>query len=183
MPTPRAPQREEDEPLAMTWTVGRVAGVVVMVIMIGFWAWIFTGGPKQANPDRLDDRAFVDRTEQRCVGLLAGLKTLPNAADIHTAADRADVLDQATAKVAAMVKATEADAPRRGGDAKSLQGWFKDWHAYLGDRRDFARRLRKDPKAQFYVSESALKDTVDTTIETFSDVNDMPDCATPGDVG
>lgn len=86
-----------------------------------------------------------------------------------------------------MVADLEADAPRTGDDAVSLKGWFRpDWHTYLDDRRDFAARLAKDPKAEMFVSRSNIaniKDTVDRTIQVFAEVNDIRACATPGDVG
>ena len=184
MPRPRPPVREEDEPMAMTWTAGRVAAVTIIVLTIGFWVWVFAGGPDQANPDRLADRSYVDRTEKACYSLKRDLAKLPNAADIRSADHRAEVLDQATAKVSTMVRTIEADAPTKGDDGKRLRGWFEDWHAYLGDRADYAERLRADPKARFYVSQNKrLKASVDDTIQTFADVNAMADCETPGDVG
>ena len=163
--------------------VGRILTVVAVLAMVGFWAWIFAGGPKRANPDRLDDRAFVAQTARRCDTLRADLKRLPNAADATSAAARADVLDRANARVTRFVDAVAADAPQSDGDAKSVDGWIADWRRYVADREDFARRLRSNPDARLYVSKSKLGDTVDRTIEVFADVNDMPDCATPGDVG
>lgn len=169
--------------MSWRWRAGRVAMVLAVLAMVGFWAWIFAGGPKKTNPDRLDDRAFVERTVDRCDALRTDLRTLPNAATTASASARADVLDRANERVAAFVAAVEADAPRRGGDATSVNGWLADWRRYLADRRDFARRLRRDPKAQLRLSLSPLKDGVDQTIEVFADVNDMASCATPGDVG
>lgn len=170
--------------MAMTWSVGRVLAIVVVVATVIFWLWVFAGGADKPNPDRLADRAYVARTEATCLSLVQDLKHLPNAARIHSATHRADVLDQATAEVQAMVDTIEADAPRHGTDALSLRDWFADWHAYLGDRRAYARELRANPKARFTVSTNKrLHAGVDDTIETFADVNAMPDCATPGDVG
>lgn len=173
----------DDEPTTLRWKAGRVAMVVAILAMVVFWAWIFAGGPRKANPDRLRDRAFVQRTADRCDALRTDLRTLPNAAATNNAAARADVLDRANTRVAAFVRAVEADAPRRGDDVKSVRGWLADWRRYLADRGDFSRRLRRDPKAQLRLSQSPLKDGVDQTIEVFADVNDMASCATPGDVG
>jgi hypothetical protein len=86
--------------------------------------------------------------------------------------------------VAAMVDDISEGAPTTGDDGKSLKLWFADWRTYVQDREAFADALRTDPDAKFLVSENAeLHDSVDKTIEIFADVNDMPDCATPGDVG
>ncbi len=177
------PDAAPDQPLAQRWTWGRVAIVVAVLVMVGFWAWIFSGAPKRANPDRLSDRAFVTRTEQRCRKLDRDLTRLPNAEDTTTPVARAEVLDRANDRVARFVDAIAADARRSGRDVRSVDGWIKDWRTYVNDRRDFADRLRKNPDARFYVSKSKLGDTVDGTIKVFADVNDMSACATPGDVG
>lgn len=183
MPAPTVETREADEPLAMTWSAGRIVGVIAVLAMALFWIWIFAGGPKKTNPDRLDDRAFVTRTAQRCDDLRADLADLPNAADIDRAATRADVLDRATDRVEAFVVATRADAPKTGDDATSVRGWLKDWDTYIANRRDFAQRLRKDPGARFLLDENPGGDPIDKPIEVFAQVNDMRQCATPGDVG
>lgn len=175
---------ELDEPLAMSWTVGRVLAVMVVVSVILFWGWIFTGGPKKDNPDRLDDRAYVSFAQERCVQLTGDLAGLPNAFTAETATDRADVIDEANVLVSSMVDDLEARAPTEGDDGKSLRGWIADWRTYVGDRETYADRLREDPEALFQITENTkLRDGVDKTIEIFADVNDMPECATPGDVG
>lgn len=178
------PPPEADEPLARSSRVWRILAVVAALAMALFWIWILAGGPRKANPDRLDDRAYASQAEQRCQVLLRELKALPQAQAIDSATERADVLDRATAMATSTVDDLEAAAPRTGDDRVRLEGWLGDWRQYLGDRTDFATRLRADPDARFFVSENErLRDPVDKTIEVFADVNDMPSCATPGDVG
>lgn len=175
---------EVDEPLAMSWTVGRVLAVTVAVATVLFWAWIFTGGPKKANPDRLDDRSYVSFAQERCVQLTGDLAQLPNAVAAETAAERADVIDEANVLVTSMVDDLEDRAPTDGDDGKSVSGWIADWRTYVGDRETYADGLREDPDTLFQITENVeLRDGVDKTIEIFADVNDMPECATPGDVG
>ena len=174
---------EVDEPLAMRWSVGRVLGVLTMVLIAVFWAAVFAGIFKRDNFDRLDDRAFVARTEARCDTLLEDLAELPNGSFIEDPVERARVLDEATDLVEAMVDAIDADAPTAGDDGKSVRGWIADWRAYVANRRDYADRLRVDPEARLLLDQSLGGDSVDKPIEIFADVNDMPTCATPGDVG
>lgn len=177
-------ESEVEEPLGMSWTIGRVLAVVVSLAMIAFWAWIFAGGPKKVNPDRLDDRAYVAFAKERCQTLRDDIAELPNAVAAKTAAERADVLDQSNLLVARMVHDLEAKAPRTGDDGISLKGWLADWRTYVDDREDYAARLRTDPNARMDVTENKeFKDGVDETIRVFADVNDMPTCRTPGDVG
>ncbi len=183
MPRPADPAREVDEPLAMTWPWGRVATVVAVLVMVGFWAWIIAGGPAKQNPDRLDDRAYVERSSVRCRALLDDLAVLPNATKVTSAGERADVLDQANVLLSAMVDDLEADAPRTGDDASSVKGWLKDWRTYISNREDYAAQLRIDKNARFLLDANEAGDPVDRPIEIFADLNEMPDCATPGDVG
>lgn len=165
----------------MVW---RSLAVVAALAMVLFWLWIFTGGPRKANPDRLDDRAFVESAEARCDRLLTDLQELPAASEATSAADRAATLERTNVLVTNMVDDLEADAPLSGDDRISLGGWFRDWRTYLEDRRSYAENLRVDPDAQLRITENTeLRDGVDKTIEIFANRNDMPSCATPGDVG
>ena len=184
MAQPSAPQ-DLDEPLAMRWSVGRVLALVVSVSLVVFWIWIFSGAPARPNPDRLDDRAYVARAQARCEQLLDDLAELPGPGEFGTADNRADVLLQANALVTDMVDDLEADAPKTGDDAVRTKGWIADWRTYLAERADYAARLREDPDAKLLITVNAdLQDPVDKTIQIFADdVNEMPACATPGDVG
>jgi hypothetical protein len=167
----------------MRWTIWRVVVVLVVLSMVGFWAWIFAGGPARKNPDELTDRRYVARIERRCRTLRADLAQLPNAASITSATKRADVLDAANVELTAMVDDLEAWAPTTGDDATSVEGWIKDWRTYLKDRRAYADALRTDPQARLLLDLSPLGDSVDKTIQVFTQVNAMPACDTPGDVG
>lgn len=93
------------------------------------------------------------------------------------------MLDQANVLLSAMVDDLEADAPRTGDDASSVKGWLKDWRTYISNREDYAAQLRIDKNARFLLDANEAGDPVDRPIEIFADLNEMPDCATPGDVG
>jgi hypothetical protein len=168
----------------MTTTALRALAVLAALAMILFWGWILTGGPKKANPDRLDDRAYVTWAKARCTTLREDLATLPNAVTAKTAAARADTLDRANAMVSTFIDDLTAKAPTTGDDGVRLRGWLGDWRTYEGDRERYADELRVDPKAQMVVSEHPkFRNGVDETIRVFADVNDMRECRTPGDVG
>ncbi|MCU1499590.1 MAG: hypothetical protein JWM47_3543 [Acidimicrobiales bacterium] len=184
MPVETTPMPEVGQPLAPHRRGWRILAVVVGLAIALFWIWIFAGGPEKANPDRLQDRAYVEQAQQRCEALRTDLDALPQASTAATADERADVVERANRLVQAMVADIEADAPTADGDREVLDRWFDDWHAYLDDRAGYVDALRADPDAKFLVTENdELHDTVDRTIEVFADVNDMPACATPGDVG
>jgi hypothetical protein len=178
---PPEPASAPDE--GRRWTVGKVATVVVVLAMVGFWAWIFAGGPAKENPDRIADRAYVARLEDRCQALRTEIGKLPPAEDTPDHAERAAVLDQANAAIAAFIDDVAAGAPKTGDAAASLKGWLTDWRTYLRDRETYADRLRTDPKARLQIDETTVGsgDGVDKAIEVFAQVNEIDACATPGD--
>lgn len=177
-------QEVVDEPMSVRSTVQRVLVVAVILGLFAFWLWIFSGAPRADHADEVKDREFVERTHLRCRTLRVELSGLPDATESATPAERADVVEESTAMVARMVDEIEADFPDDPEDLEVLEQWIADWRTYISDRSDYARRVRKDPDAQFQVTENErVHRGVDDTIRNFADVNDMPDCATPGDVG
>lgn len=179
--TPAAP--EQDGPYRMGFTWGRGLAIGAVVLMVIFWIWIFSGAAKKDNPDYLQDRAYAESLEERCQALRDDLEDLPNAADLTTQDQRADVLDDANVLVGQFIDDVAADAPKSGDASISMKGWLADWRIYLSDREDYADRLRTEENAQMLVSPSKLGDSVDKTIQIFTQVNDIPACDTPGDVG
>ena len=174
---------EGEAPLAMTWTTGRVAAVVAILAIALFWAWVFSGAPAKQNPDYLDDRTYAAALEARCTELRTDIGELPRASETPERLDRAEVIDQANAMIGEFIDDVSAAAPTTGEAGTAMEGWLADWRTYLADREDYVDRLRNDEGDRFYVDESPLGDTVDRTIEVFADINRIPDCATPGDVG
>lgn len=172
-------RRRADGPV----TVGRVLTVVAVLVMVGFWAWILSGAPRRANPDRVADRRYVASLAGRCRAAGRSIDALPAAADTRTAAERADVVDQATSILTRLVDRIEGDAPRSGDDAKRITGWVRDWRIYLRDRREYASRLRVDEQTKFLLDPNRAGDPIDRPIKNFADINDMPACDPPGDVG
>lgn len=162
--------------------VGRVLVVVVVLGIVVFWAWIFSGAPRRQNPDYLSDRRWVTVAERRCASARERLADLPDATTTDDASTRARVLDQATELLDAMVDDLAVPPPDNPADAGLVRQWVGDWRSYLAARHDYADRLRVDPDARLLLDEK-YNDPLDTVIETFADVNAMPSCATPGDVG
>lgn len=185
----RAPRKqplpnEEDGPYRMGFTWGRGLAIGAVVAMVVFWIWIFSGAPAKQNPDKLQDEAYVSQLEDQCQALRDDLDDLPNAADLDTAAQRADVLDDANVLVAGFIDEVEAGAPTSGDAGVTMEGWITDWRTYLANREDYADRLRTDSGAQLLLDRSTIgTDSVDKAIQIFTQVNEIPACETPGDVG
>lgn len=167
----------------MRVTVGRVAVVVTVLVIAGFWIWVFSGAPRKKNPDYLADRAFAERTQQRCERTDQSLRSLPRAEDARSATERADVVDRATDDLQAMVDRIAADQADNPSDDRIVDLWLDDWRIYLQNRREYATALRRDETARFLVDEKPrANDSYDLVIENFADINDIPECAPPLDV-
>jgi hypothetical protein len=156
--------------------VAGIAGVVVM------WIYAFFG--EVPAPARLDDRTFPPVAEPICARARHDIEQLPRAfetGDDHLA--RADVVDRATVRLAAMVAELRATVPAAETTRRRVSLWLDDWDIYLDDRRDYTARLRVDRFAKFHVTQSDRdRRQINSALDNFAKVNTMASCATPEDV-
>lgn len=162
-------------------TVGRVAAALVALGIALLWLYALTR-PKTEPPDRFDDPAIAEQAEAICAATLVDLASLPPAFEAATAGERADVIDQSNVELQAMVADIHEVPKVTERDNRMMNEWLGDWETYIGNRADYARRLREDPDARFYVSEKASQQ-ITKPIDRFAEDNLMPSCKTPGDVG
>lgn len=157
--------------------------VTVIIVSALVWIYALSGAARRDPPNKLSVPDFATAAEPICADAMAALDALPAAATASGPQERADVLDEGGAILSAMVddglRPLAPTAPAR--DAEMVQEWLSDWDTYIADRAGYADRLREDPDARFYVSE---KERMQITkgIDDLAEVNEMPSCATPGDV-
>jgi hypothetical protein len=187
-PAPAAdPAPADDEPAGWRWTPTRVLLTCIALALVAMWGYVLylAFGPGRQPPiDRLDDPAFARAAEVRCAEALEVVEGLPVANASPTASDRADVLDQADAAYAAMLDDLDGmtDLAPAGDQRRRATEWLADWRTYLGDREDYADRLRTDPGARLLVSEKPGEGRQITGwIDEFAKANDMPSCVSPLD--
>jgi len=60
--------------------------------------------------------------------------------------------------------------------------WLEDWERYSADRRRYAVALRSDASARFTLT-ARNGSNYTRTMDAMADLNGMPSCQTPGDVG
>jgi len=180
--TPDAPPKR--------FSVSRVLVVLTVLSMTLLWIWILSGEPKRRNPDYLADRAWVERAGERCDEALAAIDDLPEATSADTPQDRVATVDRANTVVADLVADLRADEPDDSADDRRVvKLWLDDWDRFLDARVDYADRLRAyDPGSdaeipRFLLPENQKGDGIDRPIKSFADVNEIPQCAAPGDVG
>lgn len=168
------------------FTLGRLLAALVAVGLAGMWGyvWIYhlSGQGERDMPDRLDDLAWTREADQICAAYAERIADLPGAHNAATADERADVIDQATDEIAAMLVEIEALVPTGDSrDARITADWLADYRIWLGDRYRFADALRDDPGARFLVTEKAGR-YVNAPVDRFARVNEMEACMTFGDV-
>ena len=181
---------DEETPDRRRWTVGRMAATLVLVSSFGFWIWAFSPWAPRDNPDRLDDRAFVDAAEQRCVAADDLIAAMPSAREAESAIDRADQVEAGTRHVEAMVADLRDLASMVDSVAERdiLFKWFIDWDQYIDDRWAHVERLRtadentSDRDLAFVLSAVVGGGIYTQRLDGFARVNDMDACLIPGDV-
>ncbi|MDY7106414.1 MAG: hypothetical protein S0880_34960 [Actinomycetota bacterium] len=158
-----------------------LAGVVVVGSFL-LWAYAFSGLARRDAPDTLDDASFAADAEPICAAAVADIDQLPPAMNFGDDPEgRADVLDRATDRLAAMVADLETVATGTDRDRRIVDAWLSDWRTYLSDRRRFAEVIRVDEDEPFQLTAREGR-AITAPMNRMATVNDMPSCTTPGDV-
>ena len=162
--------------------LGRWLAILAVAAIALMWLYVFSGAAAEDPPDQLHDETYARAAEPRCAAAVEELEELPFAGDAETAAERADVLDDANTILTAMIDdlaAIEVDNER---DQDFVDRWIADWRTYLEDRARYAGNLRTDEDAELLVTARANRH-ITLTIDRFASkiVNDMESCSTPLD--
>jgi hypothetical protein len=168
---------------ARRWSPTRVLVVLVIVAMLAMWGYVLYlafGPGRQPPPDQLADPTFARQSQARCEAAHADVAALPRAVEAESAAERAEIIDQANERFSAMIDEIEPLRPD-GEDGEIVAAWIADWRTYLADREAFADALRTDPDARLFVT-ARDREQVTEYIDAFAADNHMAACATPIDV-
>jgi hypothetical protein len=182
------------EPRSRRFSISRLLVVAAVLSMTLLWIWILSGAPKRRNPDYLHDRAWVAKAGEHCDEAVARIDDLPQATTAATPRERVETVEQANGILVDLVADLRADQPGGSGDDRTddrrvVKLWLDDWDRFLDARVDYAERLRAyEPEGdadipRFLLPENPKGDGIDRPIKSFADVNEIPQCATPGDVG
>lgn len=178
------PSRAEVDPGAggRRRVLALVAAAAFTLAMVAMWVWILFVYDPGLLIDELEDRTFPTEAEQVCAAAIEDIAELPPAESTEDPTERADVIDTANASLSTMVMQLSGLAPADPPEAaEAITEWLGDWRTHLGDRQRYADALRVDPEARFTETPKGTKQ-ISRAIDSYAQVNDMPSCATPGDV-
>jgi hypothetical protein len=180
------PVTEDDNEPRSPWTlVGRVAVIVLALSLAAMWIFAFFGD--HGVPGRLEDPVFPALAQPVCEATQDRIDQLPRADQTPTAAGRADVVDQATDDLDAMLVELRGLVPARTAatehEVDAVTQWIDDWQIYVQDRRDYTAQLRVDPMTRFAVTQSDRdKRQVTSALDRFAEINGMGACTIPDDL-
>lgn len=154
------------------------------MVNVAFWAailgWTVVSGDVE-TPDRLPDRAFPAAAEPRCAQTAADIEDLGLPTEVETPAERADLVDTENGLLRAMVDDLAGLDRPTGEPGEWVGAWLADWRVHIEDRQAWADGLRAGDDGPFVESDRG-GEQISKGIDNFAEVNDMPSCATAGDV-
>jgi hypothetical protein len=170
-----------DDTAGRHWTPTGIALVVAVIAIIAMWAYILGPWRSREVPTTLEDLTYAERAEPLCAAAQARIDELPPAATARTPQERAEVLDDANAIVAALVAVLHEINPLVAADRQYVDQWMADWDSYLDSRLAYASTLASGLDDRFSV-EAEHGRPITQRMDGFADLNDMPSCFVPLDV-
>lgn len=156
----------------------------LLVGCLAFWGailgWTVAADPGNP-PSYLTDRTFPAAAEDICAETMALVATFGNGAEVETMEERAVLVERQDGEFLAMIDELRRLPRPDGEEGEWVAEWLDDWETHVGDRQDWAERLHagEDPP---FVETPKGGDQVSEAIDQFAETNEMPSCATLGDV-
>jgi len=162
----------------------RTALVVVAVLaVVAAWIYVLFVYRPAKQIDELTDRTFPTAAEKICAATMAKVDALPIASTAANPKERGDTVASANAELSSMVDQLRSVQPD--GDTpedKGVREWVDDWQQHVDDREVYAADLQSGEDARFLESTKGARQ-LSRAIDAFAQVNRMPACETPEDVG
>jgi len=164
----------------------RALALVMLAVFVVFWSWVFLFASKEAV-NRIDDRAWAERAEARCLQATEARYELINLTRIDQATpelirQRADIVDQSTTILEQMLADIVAVQPFDEKGQAIVPQWEADYRIYLEDRRTYARQLRESGENLPFYETATDGIPISERIATFAGDNEMSECAPPLDL-
>jgi hypothetical protein len=183
-PTPTSPSTGApsgtDEPRR---GIKSVLVVTVVAALVLGWIYVLFVYRPEKQIDELTDRAFPVSAEQICKSAMQQVDELPIASMAANPKERGETVAEANAVLATMVAELEKVAPTGSTpEDKGVREWVGDWDQHVKDRTVYADELQAGEDARFLESTKGARQ-LSRAIDAFAQVNKMPSCETPQDVG
>ena len=166
--------------LSVAAVVQIAIGLAVLVGWAAIYVWTVTGD-RSDPPDRLQDPAFAAAAEPICAATRTEIEALGLPTEVSSPAERAAMVGEENALLLAMLDDIESLPGPAGEDADWIRQWLQDWRLHVQDRQDWADDLAAGDD-HLFVESARAGEQVSKVVDNFAEVNDMPSCATPGDV-
>ena len=151
-----------------------------------FWVWALFFPPTKQSVAKVDDVAWTVRASEICDQAnlerdkLVDLRRI-DTVDGNALAERADIIDKATAIVQKMLDDVTAQVPTGPKDADLMNTWKDIYQGWINERIDYTAVLRTGENAPF--AESMLEGgPVSDYINDFAIANRMKSCSSPMDL-
>lgn len=167
----------------------RILQIFLGAICLGiavFWVWALFFPPTKQSVAKVDDVAWTVRAAEICDRAnlerdkLVDLRRI-DTVDGDALAERADIIDKATAIVQQMLDDVTAQVPTGPKDADLMNTWKDIYQGWINERIDYTAVLRSGENAPF--AESMLEGgPVSDYINDFAIANRMKSCSSPMDL-
>ena len=155
--------------------------VLVALAMTVFWIYALAMDGRIKPEGYMTDHTFSNAAEPICAAAQADIKQLPEAHEAKNPNDRAAVIDTATRRLEQMLTDLRAVVPHTA-DAKWINAWIDDWYIHIGDRKDFAHRLRTKGRNEEFLETQKYGTQISKSLNHYTEINHMESCGLPGDV-
>ena len=159
-------------------------GAICLTIAV-FWVYAFLFASKE-GVNVLEDKAWTIRAEEICRNAnlerdkLVDLRRI-NSVEGDALAERADIIDKATAIIQKMLNDVTAQAPTGIDDKKLMEKWRSIYLSWINARINYTAKLRTGENAPF--AESMLEGSPESdSINDFTTNNRMKSCSSPMDL-
>jgi vacuolar-type H+-ATPase subunit H len=169
----------------MSKMVGKIFIGTCISLLAMMWVYALFFASKE-SVNQIADKAWQQRAEAICNTTAVARKELADYRLItemgpDALAERADIVDKATAMLSEMVDKLSASTPTDAKGSELIPLWISDYRTYIGDRRMYSQILRtgvNDAFAETMVDGLPLSEK----IATFAADNYMVSCKPPRDL-
>ena len=174
-----------DGPGRRPWSTSAKVQLVALLAIIGFWAAIYgytlLSGAHPA-PGHMDDRSFATAAEPVCAATAADIEALGLPTAVGSPAERAALVEAENDLLRSMLADLGSLDRPPGEEGAWVAEWLADWEVHVEDRQRWADDLQAGDDHPFVETDRGGGEQLSKAIDFFAETNDMPSCATAGDV-